>query len=60
MSEKHKCEIEGHFCNGQLMARYTFKKRRGDVEEPPKFWCCGACRVASLKGVKLIQVQEDA
>lgn len=60
MSDKPTCEVNSHFCNGQLMARYTFKKRRGDKEAPPVFWCCGACRVAGLKGVKLIQVPEAA
>ena len=58
-NEKHACEIKSQFCSGELMARYTFKKRRGDPEDPPKFWCCGACRVAGLRGVKLVQIPEE-
>lgn len=51
-----KCEVKSHFCSGELLAYYTFKKSRGDTEEPPKFWCCGACKVTALRGAKPIQL----
>ena len=52
-----KCEVQSCFCSGELLARYTFKKRRGYRDAtPPRFWACGPCRVAGLRGTVVVRV----
>ena len=43
------CEVRGRICSNELVAQYTFKKKRGDKEDPPVFWCCGPCKVFTLR-----------
>jgi hypothetical protein len=44
------CEVKGHCCNNKLVRQYTFKKRRGDKEEPPIFYACFSCLGFTLRG----------